>query len=662
MNQPLRLRLDVLPSDQPCGFGNLTLDGQFLPQGLDADTLVSSGKGSVLTSTKNVIVGSWTFNCIVVNGKPYGQLLQFVVDFVDGKSAEDNGFSVLFKQTGKTEIINIETQPFTTAHIVANHFPEDHGAKGHHQKDGDSMNEHKGFEGHHLDHSDVQGPQRHFNVHQEIHELRYMEAQLEELKWLIHKKKHAIRRFAHDSMDGGIMDCDSLRCVARKTYDNARGAASKIYGKITGDDTEFDNFFDSHPRTQEGREMDKKPGKGYHERPDNHTSHDHTKKNHTLSHSHHHEKRPILPICHYPPPFPGPHPHGHGPPPPHMPPPEFAHGRRPPMPPPHHGDRGSAPWDHDSRPHHNGPFGGHWDLDEELEDNQEEVRPASHDDKPYQLDMPDKPDHPHGPPPFDKPFYGPPHGSNGAEPEHDGPTFDEPPPFHDGPPPFHNGPHDDPPGFSGNHGPPPYHDPGQFLHVIKFVVIGFLFAILITTICRRTCNPKKRTARQARREERHRKRAYRRAASRYALSTWWARLTSSGDNYDDDEEKREALLDDIDSDSESTMSDDITTFQNAANVVSDMVAAEEGRSVSSVQMQQHPIATETRQMDSVIEGYASDAEEEVLPAYEDNDNDGSEASSFVADGFRYTPGSSDYSPSHSASGSVSDISGKDSKQ
>lgn len=47
-------------------------------------------------------------------------------------------------------------------------------------------------------------------------------------------------------------------------------------------------------------------------------------------------------------------------------------------------------------------------------------------------------------------------------------------------------------------------------------------------------------------------------------------------------------------------------------------------------------------------------EEEALPAYEDND--GSEDSSFVADGFRYQPGS-EYTPSHSSQGSVSDVLG-----
>jgi hypothetical protein len=647
------LRLDVLPSDQPCGFGNITIDGQPLPQNLDADTRVSSGKGSISTSTKSVIVGSWTFDCIAVNGKPDGQLLLFTVHSVDGESTEDVAFSVLFKQTGETEIMNIEIKPAASAQVLAGHSREGH---------------HESSEGHHVGHTDAQGPHDSFNIHKEIAELRYMEAQLEELKWLIHEKKHAIRRFAHHRMDNGIKDCDSLRCVARKTYANARDAASRIYGKITGDDAEFDHFSDYHLGKYGGKNMDRKPGKGPHGRPGNHTCPDHDKKNHTSPHHHHHGKHPILPICRYPPPFSGHPPHGHmPPPPPHMPHP-------PHMP--------SSLWDDDYTPEHDSPFGGPWDYNENGDD-QEEVRPPfhngedndverhggfPHEDEPGLFDLFEKPDHPHGRPPFDqqennefedKPFHGPPHVPNGAEPNHDGPSFDmPPPPLHDGP---HDGPHGGPPGFPGDHGPPPPHGTAPLFHVLKFSVIGFLFAILIITIRRRTCNPKKRAARQARREERHRKRAYRRAASRYAFSTWWARLTGNGDNYED---KEQALLDDMDSDTESTMSDDITTFQNTVDVVSEMVAAEEGRSMSSVQTQPQaqPIVIETRQMGSVIEDYASDAEEEILPAYEDNDNDGSEASSFVADGFRYTPGSSDYSPSHSASGNVSDILGNDSKQ
>jgi len=109
-----------------------------------------------------------------------------------------------------------------------------------------------------------------------------------------------------------------------------------------------------------------------------------------------------------------------------------------------------------------------------------------------------------------------------------------------------------------------------------------------------------------------------------------------------------------------TMTEDITQLRNAAEVVGDMVTAAEGRSQAIVEPVSIPAVTETRPLmqDFEIGSQVGDGEE--LPAYEDND--GSEASSFVADGFRYTPGSSEYSPPHSPpAGSVSDILGPDTK-
>ncbi|KAF7917077.1 hypothetical protein EAE99_009406 [Botrytis elliptica] len=115
-----------------------------------------------------------------------------------------------------------------------------------------------------------------------------------------------------------------------------------------------------------------------------------------------------------------------------------------------------------------------------------------------------------------------------------------------------------------------------------------------------------------------------------------------------------------------------------------MVAAEEGRIFSSTPAPAHYISIpvpvsasahahqrnvsedQIRRFDGYTHGvgmemgmgmgmHDEEDDDEVLPAYEDND--GSEESGSVADGFRYTPGSSAYSPSHSASGSVSDVLG-----
>lgn len=139
------------------------------------------------------------------------------------------------------------------------------------------------------------------------------------------------------------------------------------------------------------------------------------------------------------------------------------------------------------------------------------------------------------------------------------------------------------------------------------------------------------------------------------------------DDDDEYEEKRHALLEDESGDEDAlstTMSEEITQLKNAASVVDDMVSAEEGRSRSSARPQTKPqilslpipIPT-TRTRDYDLGSQIGDGEE--LPAYEDND--GSEMSSVIADGFRYTPGSTEYSPADSETGGVNDVLGVDRK-
>jgi hypothetical protein len=200
---------------------------------------------------------------------------------------------------------------------------------------------------------------------------------------------------------------------------------------------------------------------------------------------------------------------------------------------------------------------------------------------------------------------------------------------------------------------------GKMLRIIKFIAIGILFAFLVIALHRRSCTSTHKKARRARREERHRRRAHRRAAKKYAISRFLSRFSSSSsdDEFDDYEEKQKALLADEEDRLSTTMTEEISQFRNAASVVEDIVSAEEGR--SQVSMVPIPVSESSSLMrDYDIGSQVGDGEE--LPAYEDND--GSEDSSFVADGFRYTPGSSEYSPSHSPAGSVSDILGPDNKQ
>jgi hypothetical protein len=134
----------------------------------------------------------------------------------------------------------------------------------------------------------------------------------------------------------------------------------------------------------------------------------------------------------------------------------------------------------------------------------------------------------------------------------------------------------------------------------------------------------------------------------------------SDDEFDNEwEEKRAAaLLANAEDGMSTTMTEEITEFRNAAEVVAEIAAADEHTSTIPVPVVTEPMsipASESRPLlrDFDMSSQVGDGEE--LPAYEDND--GSENSSVIADGFRYTPGSSEYSPS----GSVSDILGSDTK-
>lgn len=207
--------------------------------------------------------------------------------------------------------------------------------------------------------------------------------------------------------------------------------------------------------------------------------------------------------------------------------------------------------------------------------------------------------------------------------------------------------------------------------IVKFTVIGFILAFLLAALHRRTCTPKNRAARQARREERHRRRAYRRAAKKHALSRFLSRVAGNAtddESSGDYEEKRQALLADAEDGMSTTMTEELTQFRNAANVVDEMITAQHPIPQPQPQQSQAAAApmtlalpvTESSALMHNYEISSQIGDGEELPAYEDSD--GSEEGSVVADGFRYTPGSSNYCPSHSASGSVSDILGPDTKQ
>ncbi|KAE8452584.1 hypothetical protein EG329_013843 [Mollisiaceae sp. DMI_Dod_QoI] len=596
----LGLELEVLNSEEACGYGNVTIDGQALPQSLDGD--VSSGKGPVSTR-ESIIFGSWSFYCIKVNGVPDSQLLKFAVDSVDGETVQDVGFSVLFRQFSSIEVITIETNLSVPDKVVANPNPE-----------GLQLAE------------DLETP--HYSVEEDIAELDYLRSQLREIKYLIRQKETALARHGHYHQAVQLKDCDSLKCIVNAIADHARYAAHELYGKVRGKLDEEEDDLD-----QFGKPHFKHPKFPHFKGPKGRKNHTcgppkHIKFNHSLPIPPFKKPHRPLPICRYPPPF-----HHHGPSPffhyrPYGKPPGgpeqgFRHGPEDrPLPLPHHHMEG--PPDFDAPPHH--------------------------DERPIDFDSP------------------PPHHNNG---QHDYPT-PPPPQFaheqgHMGPPPGSDGefhPHG-PPSFDGPRGPsgPHRNGLGKAFQIIKFLSIGFIFAFLILALHRRACTPERRADRRAHREERRRRRAYRRAAHKHIITRLLARLSGNHieDPNEDYEEKRQALLANAEDGMSTTMSEDLSEIRNVAEVVGEMVDANT-QSSSPVPAASEPMTipvSETRPLMRDFELGSQVGDGEELPAYEDNDR--SEMSSVVADGFRYTPGSSEYSPGDNPAGSASDILGPDTK-
>jgi hypothetical protein len=120
------------------------------------------------------------------------------------------------------------------------------------------------------------------------------------------------------------------------------------------------------------------------------------------------------------------------------------------------------------------------------------------------------------------------------------------------------------------------------------------------------------------------------------LRSWFARhfrRLSQGEP----EEEKDAILERADDGATDVVGSEICEFRNAANIVSDIIAAEEGR-----------VSTDSR---ASLPEYMSE-QGEALPTYEDNDG-----SEMVPDGFLYTPCSTQYTPGSSSVGSLDSVLG-----
>ncbi|EKD18654.1 uncharacterized protein L3040_002080 [Drepanopeziza brunnea f. sp. 'multigermtubi'] len=338
--ETLGFQIEILNSETACGFGNVTVAGTVLPQTVAGD--VSTGKGSVPTTTKSIVLGSWEFHCIRVSGVPDAQLMKFAIESVDGRAIENTGFSLLYRQSGLTEILTVETDLSVPDEVVANPNRET------------LQRFHEAHEEHDAERA----------------ELGCLWSQLREIKYLIRQKERLLaqREFRQAKID--ITDCDSLRCFARAMAQQAKHAAYMVYGKINGDAQDFDDSrqhrngpFGKHHGSECGNHTPRGHGPPHRGQrphfppplPPHHGENGFSEfdgPSHHRSHGEGLQHGPERSSSRPPPPPPHPAEHGgpefdHGPPPPHPPhhmePDHEEHGPPPPRPPPRHDSQHRGP-------------------------------------------------------------------------------------------------------------------------------------------------------------------------------------------------------------------------------------------------------------------------------------------------------------------------------
>lgn len=629
--QDLNFRFDIQESTEACGAGNVTINGQSLPEG---------GSGSFIVDEDRFIDATWNLTCVAWNGVPQEQLLSLNVEAMNGQSVEDVGFTLRFQQVAPVWISDVEgSASMTRVHSVnqANASCDD---------------------------------DEEVDVDAAIAELDYLRWQVAELRGEIHKKERRLAKALGWSHMGGppmIADCDSIKCAFHVLYHKVKDTAYSIYG---GDFLPGRHGPRPHGLMPGGPRHHEHPhGKSHGHAPFAHHPEYHG--NHTQNGTHPHMPHP--PHFGHPPPFckcgpPGP-PHGapHGPPPPpgayhHMPPPPPGahphmppppHGAYPHMPPPppedfpqsHHGHRGprpQSPGDHHWRPapeDHKDP------KDDRISKTAEKVPEDPQMDA--AADLPEPPteaelrrdpyyeenhpphhgpsmkEHAHGGPHHEADFERRPHHPSHHEPPmHDGPEDFPPPPFDgDGPmplpppPPFdHDGSMPPPPPFFGPDGhpmppppmgpdgspmppPPPPGGPGRhhhgpprgmiFVHIASVAASVILLGIFIKVLTQRCAARNSSSSSFS-----HRRRSY-------SNAPWYKRLCFGPHYYSQlDDEEKEAMLRDCDSDCTSVEGDedvvarDISGFRPVADVVGEMVTVEEGRMIAAQhqfqqQQQQH---------------------------------------------------------------------------
>ncbi|KAI9831782.1 MAG: hypothetical protein M1819_004679 [Sarea resinae] len=601
-DEDLVFEIEALTADHPCGVSNLTVNGQALAQ--DWSGIWAEGSGSLTTQRREHgesrdLAASWKASCVFdivpdegtdSDEEDAAQILTIIIHSVDGKEITGSpGFSVLFRQFPVPELLRISPVPVQS--IEDSEYNDDWSSRHPHpQWPSASDVEHWRSED--------------LSVEDRIEELRRLKDQAAQLHALITEKKRALRVQMYEnakSLTDDLKQCSNIRCVIKTTLRKVHGAVTVAWMRFTP----------------------------HHRSPYRH---------HLLGDDEWPESSPWSKAAVSPMP-----PHGSSPchgnstrPPHHAPPPPPPPGHRRPPPPPGHG--GLPPPPKNRRPPPPPPPG----YEGPPPDNRRPPPPPENEGPPP---PPDRDGLPPLPPPPNHEGPPPPEGDHPGGP---------PPEELTGPPPPSNA--DEAldmvagrPGSHGFHSQHPHHRRrntfGKVVKGLKICATILGLTAFFSCLHHRLRKSPRRADRRCRREERRNARQYRRNSRRQSWRNWWLGRRRNGSS--DYEEKRSLILEQ-EGILEEAMQVEIRELRNAHNVVGSLALAEEGRAGVPAPIDANGVDVGGLRRTDSLPDYRSEAgstTESEPPAYDEND--GTEQSSVVADGFQYTPCGSDWTPESS---------------
>ncbi|KAL2279538.1 hypothetical protein FJTKL_13410 [Diaporthe vaccinii] len=176
-SRDLVFRFDINESQDACGYGNVTINGQKLSE---------DGNGPLTLDGDRVVDASWNFTCVTWNDKPQEQLLSLNVEHVNGQTVEDVGFTLRFQQVAPVWISDVEgSASMTRVHSTRQ------------------------------DQAEPDCDDKELDLDAELAELDYLRWQMAELAHLLHEKEHRLAKaFGWERHHGParIHECDSLKC------------------------------------------------------------------------------------------------------------------------------------------------------------------------------------------------------------------------------------------------------------------------------------------------------------------------------------------------------------------------------------------------------------------------------------------------------------------